>query len=82
MLSVTLRSPAPCLPPVVQLHPDVSPGSHQEFVLLNEAYQTLSRRQTRALYDASLLRPPPAAAPPPGQAWKQYGDVESTHDRV
>ncbi|XP_043230377.1 dnaJ homolog subfamily C member 4-like [Amphibalanus amphitrite] len=64
-----------------KLHPDVSPGSHSEFVLLNEAYQTLSRRQARALYDASLLRPT-TAAPPPGQSWKRYGDVESTHDRV
>lgn len=64
-----------------KLHPDVSPGSHSEFVLLNEAYQTLGRGQTRALYDASLLRPSPVV-PPPGRVWKRHGDVESTHDRV
>ncbi|XP_037072355.1 dnaJ-like protein 60 [Pollicipes pollicipes] len=66
-----------------KVHPDVSPGSHSEFVRLNDAYQTLSRRQSRALYDASLLRPP-TVAPPDGRVWRRHGDVDTTatHDRI
>lgn len=55
-----------------QLHPDRDPGNpalHSRFVELSEAYQVLSREQSRRNYDQQLRsatppKPPGAAAPP------------------
>lgn len=55
-----------------QLHPDRDPGNpalHSRFVELSEAYQVLSREQSRRNYDQQLRsatppKPPGATAPP------------------
>ncbi|XP_014303998.1 dnaJ homolog subfamily C member 4 isoform X1 [Myotis lucifugus] len=55
-----------------ELHPDRDPGNpalHSRFVELSEAYQVLSREQSRRNYDQQLRsatppKPPGAAAPP------------------
>ncbi|XP_014304000.1 dnaJ homolog subfamily C member 4 isoform X4 [Myotis lucifugus] len=72
-----------------ELHPDRDPGNpalHSRFVELSEAYQVLSREQSRRNYDQQLRsatppKPPGAAAPPSSweppnaQYWAQFHGV-------
>jgi len=61
-----------------KLHPDLAPGSHTQFVQLNEAYQTLSRPHRRAMYDAGLRRTRMGPPPPGHPHWTRGGWVETT----
>ncbi|XP_070283469.1 dnaJ homolog subfamily C member 4 isoform X3 [Myotis yumanensis] len=60
-----------------ELHPDRDPGNpalHSRFVELSEAYQVLSREQSRRNYDQQLRSAtppkPPGAAAPPSSSWE------------
>ncbi|XP_014393486.1 PREDICTED: dnaJ homolog subfamily C member 4 isoform X3 [Myotis brandtii] len=60
-----------------ELHPDRDPGNpalHSRFVELSEAYQVLSREQSRRNYDQQLRSAtppkPPGAANPPSSSWE------------
>ncbi|XP_014393485.1 PREDICTED: dnaJ homolog subfamily C member 4 isoform X2 [Myotis brandtii] len=66
-----------------ELHPDRDPGNpalHSRFVELSEAYQVLSREQSRRNYDQQLRSAtppkPPGAANPPRSAHQAHSSWE------
>ncbi|XP_014648449.1 PREDICTED: dnaJ homolog subfamily C member 4 isoform X1 [Ceratotherium simum simum] len=68
-----------------ELHPDRDPGNpalHSRFVELSEAYQVLSREQSRRSYDHQLwsATPPrsPGTTPYPGSAYQAHSSSWAT----